>query len=222
MEAQRGELISTRPRLIFISQMPEPTFLTVGNMFSLQPLPLLYLSLTPTMAEEPQPLSFWTFGKSIVALTCWNFTDLYYWGPSISLWWHQDRSRSQGFTREEIVWIETEDSAEQSRPGSQGPVEKKKWGGCLARAKDKIQRLLTAWGFMQLQEKPPQTATIEISLPPAWNGLCFSRNLRSKERERHQLNKSSPALEGESQDETEEFSYTDLCRGVTRVCPGFL
>lgn len=143
-------------------------------------------------------------------------------GMLTCVWGKQTGSRSQGFTREEIVWIETEVSAEQSRPGSQGPVEKKKWGGCLARAKDKIQRLLTAWGFMQLQEKPPQTATIEINLPPDWNRLCFSRNLRSKERERHQLNKSSPALEGESQDETEEFSYTDLCRGVTRVCPGFL
>ena len=35
---------------------------------------------------------------------------------------------SRGFAREEIVWIETEVSAEQSRPGSQGPVKKKKVG----------------------------------------------------------------------------------------------
>ena len=42
METQRGEIISTRPRSVLTSHMSEPTFLTVGSIFSLQ---CSYLSL---------------------------------------------------------------------------------------------------------------------------------------------------------------------------------
>lgn len=85
--------------------------------------------------------------------------------------------------------IETKVSAEQSGPAACGNIKKKK---SLARSKDKIQRLLTAWGFTWLQEKPPQCAAKEISLYPDQNGLCFSRNLRSIEREGERETSAEP------------------------------
>lgn len=61
METQRGEIISTRPRSVLTSHMSEPTFLTVGSIFSLQ---RSYLSLTLTVklfwaTPASEFLNFW-------------------------------------------------------------------------------------------------------------------------------------------------------------------
>lgn len=54
---------------------------------------------------------------------------------------------------------------------------------------------------MQFQEKPLQPAA-ECEVSPDLNGFCFSRKPQ-KQRERGQLNQTSPSLEGGRQDETE-------------------
>lgn len=77
---------------------------------------------------------------------------------------------------------------------------------------------------MWLQEKPPQPVKREVCGHP-YIGVCFSRNLRSRERETGQLNQSvQPSSWGWETGCTgkEEIGIADLCRGVIRVHPGFL
>ena len=82
-----------------------------------------------------------------------------------------DRDRS-------LSWAEW---AREKEPGTH--TYTKVWGS-LARSKNKIQRLLTARGLMQLQEKPLQPETKEISLHPDLKGLFFSETSEA-DRERH-------------------------------------
>ena len=61
METQRNGIISSSPRSVLTSHMPEPTFLTVGSIFSLQ---LSYFSLTLTAklvwaTLAPEFLNLW-------------------------------------------------------------------------------------------------------------------------------------------------------------------
>ena len=98
-ETQRNGIISSSPRSVLTSHMPEPTFLTVGSIFSLQ---LSYFSLTLTVKlvwATPAPEfpnlwrihSFPSFAEILQPYTIG--------GPSMYLWCHQDQQL--------LVWDKT-------------------------------------------------------------------------------------------------------------------
>ena len=84
------------------------------------------------------------------------------------------------------MWIGTKVSAEQSQPGrrSLGHTNTRKSVREPGKVQEQNPEIANCMGFMQLQEKPLQPETKEISLCPDLKGLFFSETSEA-DRERH-------------------------------------